>query len=131
MKNKRVVIDIEKNKMKSDITSKRKRCDSDKTDDLLFVYPFDYNIDEENKITNKLNELDGKSCLLQDGRSIWTSHVNSNGMELSREEVTMTNGNGFVTINKIDKDRLVTLPGVKYSMNHWFNDVLVDVWMVW
>ena len=86
MKNKRVVIDIEQNKMKSDITSKRKRCDSDKTDDLLFVYPFDYNIDEENKITQTFNELDGKSCLLQDGISIWTSPVNSNGIELSRKK---------------------------------------------
>ena len=119
MKNKRVVIDIEKNKMKSDITSKRKRCDSDKTDDLLFVYPFNYNIDEENKTTKTFNELDGKSCFLLDDRSIWTSHVNSNGMELLRKEVTMTNGNGFVTINKIDKERLVTIPGVEYLMMFW------------
>ena len=131
MKNKRDVIDIEKNKMKSDITSKRKRCDSDKTDDLLFVYPFDYNIDEENKITQTFNELDGKSCLLQDGISIWTSPVNSNGMELSRKKVSMTNGNGYITINKMDKERIVTIPGVEYSMNHWFNDVLVDFWMAW
>ena len=130
-KNKRVVIDIEQNKMKSDITSKRKRCDSDKTDDLLFVYPFDYNIDEEYKITQTFNELDGKSCLLQDGISIWTSPVNSNGMELSRKKVSMTNGNGYITINKMDKERIVTIPGVEYSMNHWFNDVLVDFWMVW
>ena len=131
MKNKRVVIDIEKNKMKSDITSKRKRCDSDKTDDLLFVYPFDYNIDEEYKITQTFNELDGKSCLLQDGISIWTSPVNSNGMELSRKKVSMTNGNGYITINKMDKERIVTIPGVEYSMNHWFNDVLVDFWIFW
>ena len=131
MKNKIVVIDIEKNKMKSDITSKRKRCDSDNTDDLLFVYPFDYNIDEENEITHTFNELDGKSCLLQDGTSIWTSHVNPNGMELSRKKVSMTNGNGYITINKIDKERIVTIPGVEYSMNHWFNDVLVDFWMAW
>jgi len=130
-KNKRVVIDIEQNKMKSDITSKRKRCDSDKTDDLLFVYPFDYNIDEEYKITQTFNELDGKSCLLQDGISIWTSPVNSNGMELSRKKVSMTNGNGYITINKMDKERIVTIPGVEYSMNHWFNDVLVDFWMAW
>ena len=131
MKNKSVVIDIEKNKMKSDINSKRKRCDSDKTDDLLFVYPFNYNIDEENEITQTFNELDGKSCFLRDGRSIWTSHVNSNGIQLSREKVTMTNGNGYITINKIDKERIVTIPWVEYSMNHWFNDVLVDFWMVW
>ena len=131
MKNKRVVIDIEQNKMKSDITSKRKRCDSDKTDDLLFVYPFDYNIDEEYKITQTFNELDGKSCLLQDGISIWTSPVNSNGMELSRKKVSMTNGNGYITINKMDKERIVTIPGVEYSMNHWFNDVLVDFWIFW
>ena len=98
---------------------------------MLFVYPFNYNIDEENKITKAFYELDSKSCFLQDGRSIWTSHVNLNGMELSREEVTMTNGNGFITINKIDKERLVTLPGVEYSMNHWLNDILVDFWMVW
>ena len=83
-------------------------------------------MDEENEITKTFNELDGKSCFLLDGRSMWTSHVNSNDMELSREEVTMTNGNGFVTINKIDKEQLITLPGVEYSMNHWFNDVLVD-----
>ena len=126
-KNKRVVIDIEQNKMKSDITSKRKRCDSDKTDDLLFVYPFDYNIDEEYKITQTFNELDGKSCLLQDGISIWTSPVNSNGMELSRKKVSMP----YITINKMDKKRIVTIPGVEYSMNHWFNDVLVDFWMAW
>ena len=130
-KNKRVVIDIEQNKMKSDITSKRKRCDSDKTDDLLFVYPFDYNIDEEYKITQTFNELDGKSCLLQDGISIWTSPVNSNGMELSRKKVSMTNGNGYITINKMDKERIVTIPGVEYSMDHWFNDVLVDFWFFW
>ena len=71
--------------MKSDIISKRKRRDSDKTDDLLFVYPFNYNIDEENKITKAFDELDGKSCFLLDGRSMLTSHVNSNGMELSRK----------------------------------------------
>jgi len=130
-KNKRVVIDIEQNKMKSDITSKRKRCDSDKTDDLLFVYPFDYNIDEEYKITQTFNELDGKSCLLQDGISIWTSPVNSNGMELSRKKVSMTNGNGYITINKMDKERIITIPGVEYSMDHWFNDVLVDFWIFW
>ena len=130
-KNKRVVIDIEQNKMKSDITSKRKRCDSDKTDDLLFVYPFDYNIDEEYKITQTFNELDGKSCLLQDGISIWTSPVNSNGMELSRKKVSMINWNGYTTINKMDKERIVTIPGVEYSMSHWFNDVLVDFWMAW
>ena len=68
---------------------------------------------------------------LQDDRSIWTRHINLDGMKLSREKVTTTNGNGVVTINKIDKERLVTLLGVKYSTNHWFNDILVDFWMVW
>ena len=47
-------------------------------------------------------------------------------MKFSREKSTMTDEKGFVTINNIDKERLVTLPGAKESMNYWFNDVLVD-----
>ena len=37
----------------------------------------------------------------------------------------MTEGEDFVTINKVDKERLVTIPGIKYSINHWCNDVLI------
>ena len=51
-------------------------------------------------------------------------------MKFSREKSTMTDEKGFVTINNIDKERLVTLPGAKESMNYWFNDVLVNFWMV-
>ena len=49
MKNIGNVIDIEKNEMNMNTISKRKCCDSDKTDDVVFVYPFNYNIDKENK----------------------------------------------------------------------------------
>ena len=40
--------------------SKQKRCYSDKADDVLFVYPFNYNIDEKSKITKTCYELDGE-----------------------------------------------------------------------
>ena len=40
MKNIGNVIDIENNEMNLNTISKRKCCDSDKTDDVLFAYPF-------------------------------------------------------------------------------------------
>ena len=44
-----MLLTLKKNETNMNTISKRKCCDSDKTDDVVFVYPFNYNIDKENK----------------------------------------------------------------------------------
>ena len=43
----------------------------------------------------------------------------------------MSRGNGFVSINTYDEERLVPKNNDELSQKHWFNDTLIELWMRW
>ena len=76
--------------------SKRKCCENEKIDAaLLFAYCFCYKYDEKEKVTNTFNELYGKECSVQNDNIIWTSPIVTDGVQLSRENINIGNGNVF------------------------------------
>ena len=132
MKNTRnvIIIDIENSEMNVNTPSKRKLPDIQIPNDVLFVYPFNDNIKERNIITNDFHELDGKTCSLNDNAILWTSPIEIDSITLSRENVTSTGRIECCIINKTDKERILPVSGVEFSMDHWLNDALINFWMV-
>ena len=42
---------------------------------FLFIYPYSYNYDEEEKVTNKFNELYGRECTFNNTTIEWTNPI--------------------------------------------------------
>ena len=131
MKNIGDFIGIDNIEMNVNTVSKRKLCDIQIPDNVLFVYPFNDNIKERKIITTDFHELDGKTCSLKDDTIIWTSPIEIDSITLSRENVTSTGRIECCIINKTDKERILPVSGVEFSMDHWLNDALINFWMVW
>ena len=70
--------------------SKRKHFDNEKTDaNLLFVYPFPYKYDIEDKVTNTFNELHDKTCSLNNNNIIWAGSIVIDDIKSSRRIINM------------------------------------------